>query len=45
MEDVAGLKEKQRFLKKSLSREGGVTVTFDVQSGNLQTLLSMVIEG
>ncbi len=42
MEDINSLKEKQRFLKKSLSKEGGVTVTFDVPKwAYLQTLLSM----
>ncbi|NLD36108.1 MAG: radical SAM protein [Desulfatiglans sp.] len=42
MEDMNSLKEKQRFLKKSLSKEGGVTVTFDVPKwAYLQTLLSM----
>ncbi len=42
MEDMNSLKEKQRFLKKSLSKEGGVTVNFDVPKwAYLQALLSM----
>lgn len=41
MEDAAGLKEKQRLLRKSLSKEGGVKVSFDVPKwAYLQTLLS-----
>lgn len=41
MEDAAGLKEKQRVLRKSLSKEGGVKVSFDVPKwAYLQTLLS-----
>lgn len=42
MEDVSGLKEKQRWLKKAFSREGGVKVSFDVPKwAYLQTLLSI----
>lgn len=42
MADVSGLKEKQRWLKKTLSREGGVTVSFDVPKwAYLQSLLSV----
>jgi len=42
MEEVSSLKEKQRRLKKALSREGGVKVSFDVPKwAYLQTLLSM----
>ena len=42
MESIKSLKEKQKWLKKTFSKEGGVTVTFDVPKwGYLQTLLSM----
>ncbi len=42
MENVKSLKEKQKWLKKTFSKEGGVTVTFDVPKwAYLQTLLSM----
>ncbi|MBN1905417.1 MAG: radical SAM protein [Deltaproteobacteria bacterium] len=42
MEDTNSLKEKQKWLKKTFSKEGGVTVTFDVPKwAYLQTLLSM----
>ena len=42
MEDVSVLKEKQRWLKKALAKEGGVRVSFDVPKwAYLQTLMSM----
>jgi radical SAM superfamily enzyme YgiQ (UPF0313 family) len=42
MEDLPSLKEKQRRLKKVLSKEGGVKVSFDVPKwAYLQTLLSV----
>ena len=42
MESVKSLKEKQTWLKKTFSKEGGVTVTFDVPKwAYLQALLSM----
>jgi len=42
MEDVSILKEKQRWLKKALAKEGGVKVSFDVPKwAYVQTLLSM----
>jgi radical SAM superfamily enzyme YgiQ (UPF0313 family) len=42
MEDVASLKTKQKWLKKTIEKEGGVSVTFDVPKWSyLQTLLSM----
>ena len=42
MESVKSLKEKQKWLKKTFSKEGGVTVTFDVPKwAYLQALLSM----
>jgi radical SAM family uncharacterized protein len=42
MEDMNSLKEKQKWLKKTFSKEGGVTVTFDVPKwAYLQALLSM----
>jgi radical SAM family uncharacterized protein len=42
MEDVETLKEKQKWLKQSLSKEGGVRVTFDVPKwAYIQALLSM----
>jgi radical SAM superfamily enzyme YgiQ (UPF0313 family) len=42
MEEVEGLKEKQRWLKNALSKEGGVRVTFDVPKwAYVQALLSM----
>lgn len=41
MEDVSSLKEKQKGLKKTLEREGGVLVNFDVPKwAYVQTLLS-----
>ncbi|MFC1863027.1 TIGR03960 family B12-binding radical SAM protein [Thermodesulfobacteriota bacterium] len=41
MEDVSELKSKQKWLKKALSKEGGVSVNFDVPKWtNLQTLLA-----
>jgi radical SAM superfamily enzyme YgiQ (UPF0313 family) len=42
MADVASLKTKQKWLKKTIEKEGGVSVTFDVPKWSyLQTLLSM----
>ena len=42
MEDVESLKEKQRWLKKAFSKEGGVRVTFDIPKwAYVQALLSM----
>ena len=42
MENVSTLKEKQKRLKKTLEREGGVQVNFDVPKwAYVQTLLSM----
>jgi radical SAM family uncharacterized protein len=42
MEEVAGLKKKQKWLKKTIEKEGGVSVTFDVPKwAYIQTLLSM----
>jgi len=42
MEDLTSLKDKQRRLKKALSREGGVKVSFDVPKwAYLQALLSL----
>lgn len=42
MESVKSLKEKQKWLKKTFSKEGGVTVTFDVPKwAYLQAFLSM----
>lgn len=42
MEDEAALKEKQRWLKAALSREGGVKAAFDVPKwAYLQALLSL----
>ncbi len=42
MESVKSLKQKQKWLKKTFAKEGGVTVTFDVPKwAYLQTLLSM----
>ncbi|MFH1487266.1 MAG: radical SAM protein [Pseudomonadota bacterium] len=42
MEQMSSLKEKQKWLKKSLGREGGVTVSFDLPKwAYIQTLLSM----
>ena len=42
MEPVSTLKEKQKSLKKTLEREGGVQVNFDVPKwAYVQTLLSM----
>jgi radical SAM superfamily enzyme YgiQ (UPF0313 family) len=41
MEDLSSLKDKQRWLKKTLSREGGVKVSFDVPKwAYVQALLS-----
>ncbi|MDB9822730.1 radical SAM protein [Deltaproteobacteria bacterium] len=42
MESVASLKDKQKWLKKAFSKEGGVTISFDVPKwAYLQSLLSM----
>ncbi len=42
MEQVETLKERQRWLKKMISKEGGVQVSFDVPKwAYVQTLLSM----
>lgn len=42
LEDVSVLKERQRWLKKALAREGGVKVSFDVPKwAYIQSLLSM----
>lgn len=42
MESIKSLKEKQKWLKKSFSKEGGVSITFDVPKWSyFQTLLSM----
>ncbi|MBN1833287.1 MAG: TIGR03960 family B12-binding radical SAM protein [Deltaproteobacteria bacterium] len=42
MEDISTLKEKQKWLKKALGKEGGIRVSFDVPKwAYLQTLLSM----
>ena len=42
MEGVSSLKEKQKWLKKAFSKEGGVKISFDVPKwAYLQTLLSM----
>jgi len=42
MEDISTLKEKQRWLKKALGKEGGVKVNFDVPKwAYLQSLMSM----
>jgi radical SAM superfamily enzyme YgiQ (UPF0313 family) len=42
MEGVSSLKEKQKWLKKSAEKEGGITVSFDVAKwAYMQTLLSM----
>ncbi len=42
MEEIEGLKEKQRWLKNALSKEGGVRITFDVPKwAYVQALLSM----
>jgi radical SAM superfamily enzyme YgiQ (UPF0313 family) len=42
MEDVESLKEKQKWLKHALSKEGGVRVTLDVPKwAYIQALLSM----
>lgn len=41
MESVSSLKEKQKWLKKAIAKEGGVTVSFDVAKwAYMQTLLS-----
>ena len=41
LEDVEGLKEKQRWLKKALLKEGGIQVHFDLPKwAYVQTLLS-----
>jgi radical SAM superfamily enzyme YgiQ (UPF0313 family) len=42
MEDVSNLKAKQKWLRKALSKEGGVNANFDVPKwAYLQTLLAM----
>ena len=42
MEDVSTLKEKQKWLRKAVGKEGGVKVTFDIPKwAYLQSLLSM----
>jgi radical SAM superfamily enzyme YgiQ (UPF0313 family) len=42
LDHVSALKEKQRWLKRSMSKEGGVKLNFDVPKwAYLQTLLSM----
>ncbi|MDD5204006.1 MAG: radical SAM protein [Desulfobacterales bacterium] len=42
MESQATLKEKQKWLKKSLSREGGIKVNFDVAKwANMQAIFSL----
>jgi radical SAM superfamily enzyme YgiQ (UPF0313 family) len=42
MESVKELKEKQKWLRKAFSKEGGVSITFDVPKwAYLQALLSM----
>jgi radical SAM family uncharacterized protein len=42
MEEVASLKKKQKWLKKTIEKEGGVSVTFDVPKwAYIQTLLSV----
>jgi radical SAM superfamily enzyme YgiQ (UPF0313 family) len=42
MEDLSALKEKQRWLRKALAKEGGVKVSFDVPKwAYVQSLLSM----
>ena len=42
MEDLSSLKDKQRWLKKALSKEGGVKVSFDVPKwAYVQALLSI----
>lgn len=42
MDSVKSLKEKQKWLRKTFSKEGGVTITFDVPKwAYLQALLSM----
>ena len=42
LEQIASLKEKQKWLKKNLGREGGVRVNFDVPKwAYVQALLSM----
>ena len=42
MESVSTLKEKQKWLKKALGKEGGIKVSFDVPKwAYLQSLLSM----
>ena len=42
MEEVESLKEKQKWLKKTLIREGGIKVTFDVAKwAYVQALLSL----
>lgn len=42
MEAVSSLKEKQKWLKKAIEKEGGVTVSFDVAKwAYMQTLLSV----
>jgi radical SAM superfamily enzyme YgiQ (UPF0313 family) len=42
MEELSSLKDKQRWLRKTLAREGGVKVTFDVPKwAYVQALLSL----
>lgn len=42
LEQVASLKDKQKWLKKSLAKEGGIKIHFDVPKwAYVQTLLSM----
>jgi radical SAM superfamily enzyme YgiQ (UPF0313 family) len=42
MESVSGLKEKQKWLKNALGREGGIKVSFDLPKwAYVQTLLSV----
>ena len=42
LDDVANLKEKQKWLKRAFAREGGIKVNFDLPKyAFLQTLLSM----
>ncbi|MEJ2723490.1 MAG: radical SAM protein [Deltaproteobacteria bacterium] len=42
MEEVSSLKEKQKWLRKALGREGGIKVNFDVPKwAYVQTLLSV----
>jgi len=42
MEEVSSLKKKQKWLKKAMSKEGGIRINFDVPKwAYVQTLLSM----